>query len=204
MKVKIRSKTWATSWIFDYSCTSWYSNIIKTPKTKLQTSQNNLVCLLYNLLPRTHLLPEHLNGLRCLRDEDRGSHIKMYMVHKIQHSTVPKYLITCFSKVSEAHRYATRGSATDLAHITTNIEKNSSLYSAASSSSFKTNLRKWFTPSNQGNTAFSFKLKLKNQICFKPIMELYDCNLIDLTCDSMVNMIVFILHWAVYSLFGHF
>ena len=99
---------------FDYACTSWFTNIPKPLKTKLQTSQNKLVRLLLNLPYRTHLTPAHFTKLGWLRVEERVHQLAMCLVFRILRETVPKYLSNYFTRVSDAHRYFTRGSSSDL------------------------------------------------------------------------------------------
>ena len=118
---------------FDYACTSWYNGISVILKNKLQTSQNKLVRLIHKLHPRTHLLPTHFDSLGWLRVKQRVSFLKMCMVHRIIEDKAPKYLCNYFSKVSDVHRYSTRGSATNFVpcKVKTSIGKASFLYSAA-------------------------------------------------------------------------
>ena len=102
--------------IFDYACTSWYSNISKSQKHKLQTSQNKLIRLLLGLGPMTHLDQLHFNTIGWLRVEDRVNQLKMGLTFKIVNSTlpsmpsVPTYLTNYLKKVSSTHNHYTRGS----------------------------------------------------------------------------------------------
>ena len=118
---------------FDYACSSWYTGLNTVLKNKLQTSQNKLVRVVLKLHPRTHLLPTHFNSLKWLRVEERVSLVKLCMVHKIQNKVAPRYFENYFSKVSENHNHFTRRSTTDLilVNFSSNIGKNSFLYSAA-------------------------------------------------------------------------
>ena len=103
--------------IFDYACTSWYSNTSKAQKNKLQTSQNKLIRLLLGLGPMTHLSALHFNTIGWLRVEDRVKQLKMGLTFKIVNATlpsmptVPSYLTNYLNKVSDAHNHNTRGSA---------------------------------------------------------------------------------------------
>ena len=102
--------------IFDYACTSWFSNIPKAQKTKLQTSQNKLIRLLLGLGPMTHLCSSHFNSIGWLRVEDRVNQLKMGLAFKIINSTlplmpsVPIYLKGYLKKLSDTHSHNTRGS----------------------------------------------------------------------------------------------
>ena len=104
--------------LFDYACTSWYSNIKMPLKIKLQTSQNKLIRLLLGLGPMTHLFPTHFASLRWLRVEDRVKQLKMGLTFKIVNATlpsipaVPAYLTKHLQKISDTHNHNTRGSNT--------------------------------------------------------------------------------------------
>ena len=99
--------------IFDYACTSWFSNISKSQKTKLQTSQNKLIRLLLGLGPMTHLYSAHFNRVGWLRVEDRVNQLKMGLAFKIVNTTlplmpsVPIYLNGYLKKVSDTHNHNT-------------------------------------------------------------------------------------------------
>ena len=102
--------------LFDYACTSWYSNTSMSLKTKLQTSQNKLIRLLLGLGPMTHLSPTHFASLGWLRVEDRVNQLKMGLVFKIVNANlpdmppIPAYLSKYLTKVSDTHSHKTRGS----------------------------------------------------------------------------------------------
>ena len=48
-----------------------------------------------------------------LKVEDRVKQLKLNHVFKIYHDEAPEYLISNFRKLSNIHRYSTRGSATN-------------------------------------------------------------------------------------------
>ena len=100
---------------FDYACTSWFTNLPKILKNKLQTSQNKLARLILKLQPLTRLTPAHFSSLKWLKVEDRVNYIQLCMVHRIIKYEVPKYLCNCFSRILNTHSYSTGRSATDLA-----------------------------------------------------------------------------------------
>lgn len=144
---------------FDYACISWYNNLPKILKNKLQTSQNKLIRLIHNVHARTHLLPCHFRSLKWLTVEDRVAYFNLNMVHRIINCETPVYLINYFNRVNGVHSYSTRRSSTDLVlyRFNTQLGKRSFLYSGAvlwnnlpdniknkvSNGAFKLAVKKW-------------------------------------------------------------
>ena len=153
--------------IFDYACTSWFSNTSIVQKTKLQTSQNKLIRLLLHLGPRTHLDAEHFESIGWLKVEDRVKQLQMGLTFKIVNASlpsmpsVPTYLSNYFKKVSNTYGHNTRGSVNNNLVppiYKTNIGKSTfhrtaTLVWNALPSSLKTN-----------NSLSSFKTGLKNHL----------------------------------------
>ena len=64
-----------------------------------------------NLGPRTHVGREELSSLNFLNVENRVKFLKLCHVHKIFNNNCAVYLSEHFQKLSDVHRYPTRGSA---------------------------------------------------------------------------------------------
>ena len=96
---------------FDYAASAWYSGLSQTLKKRLQTTQNKMARFILNLGPRAHVDQELLSTLKYLNVENRVRFLKLCHVHRIfNHNSAP-YLTEHFIKISDFHRYNTRGSA---------------------------------------------------------------------------------------------
>ena len=107
-------KTLANSLInchFDYSCSYWFSTLPLDYRKKLQTSQNKIVRFVNNFHNRHHVGPEELENLNWLDVVHRVAQLKMSHVHNIFYNKCPEYLSEHFCKISNSHRYNTRGSS---------------------------------------------------------------------------------------------
>ncbi len=98
---------------FDYCCSSWYSALSVKLKNRLQVMQNKMIRFILNLEPRSHVGHDQFEKLGMLNVKDRVKQLKLNHVFKIYHCTAPKYLCSHFRKLSNTHRYNTRGSSTN-------------------------------------------------------------------------------------------
>ena len=76
----------------DYSCSSWFSGLNKSFKSKLQICQNKIVRFILNLGPRSHIGQGELDQLGLLSVQDRASQLKLHHVYKIFHRSAPSYM----------------------------------------------------------------------------------------------------------------
>ena len=95
----------------DYSCSSWYASLNKTLKKKLKISQNKVVRFIKKLGPRSHIGYSELDSVGFLNADNRVKQLRLNHVFKIFNGTSPSYLLDHFHRVSESHRYNTRGSS---------------------------------------------------------------------------------------------
>ena len=95
----------------DYNCSSWYVVLNKTLKKKKQISQNKVVRFTKKLGPRSHIGYSELDSVGFLKLDNRVKQLRLNHVFKIFKGTSPLYLLNHFHKVSESHRYNTRGSS---------------------------------------------------------------------------------------------
>ena len=98
---------------FDYCCSSWFSSLSAKLKNKLQVVQNKLIRFILKLEPRSHIGDVEFKKPGMLKVEDRVKQLKLNHVFKIYNEIAPEYLNSHFSKLSNTHRYNTRGSATN-------------------------------------------------------------------------------------------
>ena len=98
---------------FDYCCSSWFSSLSAKLKNKLQVVQNKLIRFILKLEPRSHIGDVEFKKLGMLKVEDRVKQLKLNHVFKIYNEIAPEYLNSQFTKLSNTHRYNTRGSATN-------------------------------------------------------------------------------------------
>ena len=96
---------------FDYASSSWYSGLSQKTKLRLQTTQNKMVRFILNLGPRDHVDQQQRSTFNYLSVENRVKFLKLCHVYKICNNTCAKYMHEHFCKVSNVHRYNTRGSA---------------------------------------------------------------------------------------------
>ena len=115
---------------YDNPCVSWNNGAAVHLKHRLQTSQNRLVMLIFDLCTRIHLESSHFERLGWLKVEDCVSQIQLCMVHRIVYGDVPKYFRNYFDRVSEVHRHSTRGNSTHFVppRVQTNLGKDYFLY----------------------------------------------------------------------------
>ena len=96
---------------FDYTVSAWYSGVSQNSKHRLQTAQNKMVRYILNLGPGWHVGQDQLSSLNFMNVENRVKFLKLCHVHKIFNNNCAIYLHEHFLKLSNVHRYSTRGSA---------------------------------------------------------------------------------------------
>ena len=94
---------------FDYASAAWFTNISKKAPKQLQTTQNKIVRFIKNLPPRSHVGPVELSSIGYLDVENRAKCLRISNVYRILNGTNATYLSDHFTRVSEFHRYNTRG-----------------------------------------------------------------------------------------------
>ena len=95
---------------FDYACSSWFSGLSASTKSKLQICQNKLIRFVLDLSPRTHIGWEHFQMTGWLPIEYRVHQLKLGHMFKIFNKEAPSYQLENFRLVKEHHAYITRSS----------------------------------------------------------------------------------------------
>jgi len=116
---------------FDYSCTSWYPNLNKNLKNKLQTAQNKCIRFCLFLPSRSHLGADEFKEISWLNIEDRFKQIVCTNVYKFFNNKSPDYLSDVFNPKMNNER-STRNSCLKLLQpsVKTNQGINSLSYIA--------------------------------------------------------------------------
>jgi hypothetical protein len=96
---------------FDYASTSWYNNLTKHYKVRLQCTQNKIVRFLLNAPARTHIGPLEFSKVRMLPVELRVRQLKLNLAHSIVHGTAPSYLTDNITFAHTIHTHNTRSSS---------------------------------------------------------------------------------------------
>ena len=88
---------------FDYACCSWYSNLNKKLKDKLQVLQNKCIRFCLHLGNRDHIGIEEFQAINWLPVNDRFLQQVASNAFKFFHSTCPKYMSELFDATNESH-----------------------------------------------------------------------------------------------------
>ena len=97
----------------DYCSSSWYPNLTSKFKSKLQVMQNKIARFTLKLPARSHIGQVELNSVGLLNVSDRVCQLRLNNVFKINCGQAPHYLTANFNKLSDTHRYNTRGRRLD-------------------------------------------------------------------------------------------
>ena len=94
----------------DYCCSSWYSSLTVALKTRLDVIQRKMVRFIYGMEIMAHVDLSNLYDLSWLSVPDRVTYFKLLHIFRIRNGLAPRYLMTNFRSISDAHTHNTRGS----------------------------------------------------------------------------------------------
>ena len=86
---------------FDYACCSWYSNLNKKLKDKLQVLQNKCIRFCLHLGNRDHIGPEEFQAINWLPVNDRFLQLVSSNAFKFFNSACPIYMSELFEATNE-------------------------------------------------------------------------------------------------------
>ena len=95
----------------DYCCSSWFGGLSVTLKERLSVIQRKMVRFVCGMDYRGHVDNKNLRDLTWLNIPDRVRLFRMSHLFRIRHKLAPKYLLSNFTSVSDAHNHNTRGSS---------------------------------------------------------------------------------------------
>ena len=95
----------------DYCCSSWYSSLSVTLKKRLDVIQRKMVRFIHSMEYTSHVGLSDLYNLSWLSVPDRVTYFKLLHIFKIRNGLAPRYLMTNFRSISDAHTHNTRGSS---------------------------------------------------------------------------------------------
>ena len=78
--------------LFDFACCSWFSNLSKKSKKKLQICQNKCIRFCLQLPNRTHIDSSHFLKINWLNVDDRVSQMICSHAFKFFNNSSPKYM----------------------------------------------------------------------------------------------------------------
>ena len=94
----------------DYSCSSWYPNLNRCLKNKLQICQNKVVRFINGMGPRESVNNHSLADMSLLNVESRNMQLRLNHVFKIVNDKCPSYMKENFKFVKNVHNCNTRSS----------------------------------------------------------------------------------------------
>ena len=94
----------------DYCCSSWYSGLTVALKKRLDVIQRKMVRFIYGMEIMAHVDLSNLYDLSWLSVPDRVTYFKLLHIFRIRNGLAPRYLMTNFRSISDAHTHNTRGS----------------------------------------------------------------------------------------------
>ena len=100
---------------FDYACTTWYTNLSKKLKDKLQVTQNKYIRFCLKLQSREHISTEHFRKLNWLPINQRFQQCITSIVFKFVQNKCPAYMNEVF-RPAENMRIKARNSFLKLNH----------------------------------------------------------------------------------------
>ena len=95
----------------DYCCSSWFSGLTVALKNRLDVIQRKMIRFILNMDFRQHVGLKELCQFSWLSVPDRVKYFKLLHIFRIRHSLAPRYLMSNFKAVSDAHTHNTRGSS---------------------------------------------------------------------------------------------
>lgn len=112
---------------FDYACNSWYRNLEKCLKIKLQCAQNKIFRYVLQYDNRHHITCSDFQIMKCLNVKTRVDYLSLSAMFNIFHKTAPVYMCNDVSLVSHSHN--TRHSKSSFVVINAKTQgQNSFLY----------------------------------------------------------------------------
>ena len=96
--------------LFDYSISAWYGGISKYHARRLQCAQNKVIRFILNKDFMYHIDHADLKSLGILNINTRAEQLRLNHVFNIFYDTCPDYMKENFFRLSNLHRYNTRGS----------------------------------------------------------------------------------------------
>ena len=107
----------------DYCCSSWYSDLSKALKKRLDVVQRKMVRFIYGMDMMQHVGLGDLKKLSWLSVPDRVTFFKLLHLFKVRNGLAPKYLLVNFRSISEAHSHNTRSSSVNY-HVSRDLAKS--------------------------------------------------------------------------------
>ena len=98
----------------DYACSSWYHDLQKNLKHKLQILQNKTIRFVLDLTTRSHIGYSEFNRVKWLPVRFRVQQIVSTNMHRLIHGNAPLYLREGISMVQERYSNNTRNSVLSL------------------------------------------------------------------------------------------
>ena len=142
--------------LFDYGASSWYTNLSKSLKRKLQVNQNKMARFVLGANKMFHIGREELLSLGYLNVETRVKYLRLCHVFKIFQNQHATYMHSRFTRVCIFHNYVTRNSMYNfIVPNTSGIE---------SKSFFNLGIRDWNALPNELKiikSTIRFKMRLK-------------------------------------------
>ena len=96
--------------LFDYCISAWYSGISKYHAHRLQCAQNKVIRFILNKDFMYHINHADFQALGILNINTRAEQLRLNHVFNIFCDTCPEYMKENFTRLSNLHRYNTRGS----------------------------------------------------------------------------------------------
>ena len=99
---------------FDYACSSWFSGLTKTYKSRLQCTQNKVIRFILNAPARTHIGLREFRLVNMLPVELRVKQLKLNLVYNVINDKAPKYMSNLINVACKQHGINTRSSVMSL------------------------------------------------------------------------------------------
>ena len=97
--------------LFDYSISSWYCSISKYHSIRLQCAQNKVIRFILGEDYMYHITKADFKNLGLTDIRARSEQLRLNHVFNIFQDSCPNYMKNDFIKLSNLHRYNTRGSS---------------------------------------------------------------------------------------------
>ena len=87
--------------LFDYACTTWFSNLSKRLKLRLQVSQNKCIRFCLQLDKSSKIRVKEFLQINCLNVHDKYLQFIVFDIFKFQNDQCPDYFKELFCSVGE-------------------------------------------------------------------------------------------------------